>query len=335
MTSIWGDTETKFFFQLGPDEILKAVDSLGIKSTGRVMVLNSMENRVYEVEIESKSNNPSDHFKIIKFYRPNRWSKDQILAEHEFLNDLTDVEIPVIPPLKFNHETLFTDATLNLHFALFNKQGGRSPDELQREDIEQLGRLIARVHNIGATKKANCRPTMNPENYIQNNLDYLLNSKKIPNHLELSFKSTVEKIYQMTKNKFRNIKNIRVHGDCHLGNIIKREDVFHLIDFDDFVMGPAVQDLWMIIPGRDEEAILNRNIFLSEYQTLREFDYQEIGLIETLRTFRMINYTAWIAKRYDDPAFKNAFPYYEDQNFWEEKINELKEQIFYINEAIE
>jgi Ser/Thr protein kinase RdoA (MazF antagonist) len=330
MSSIWGNAETKFFFELGPDEILQAVDSLGLRTTGRVLQLNSMENRVYEVEIESKSENPSEHFKIVKFYRPNRWTKEQILEEHEFLLDLEEYEIPVIPPSKFQEQTLFEDKKLNLFFTLFRKQGGRSPEEFNTEELEQLGRLMARVHNVGAMKKANHRISLNPETFVINNLNFLLDQKKIPPHFENTFKLTLEEIYKKTKESFKNINYIRVHGDCHLGNVIKRDDIFHLVDFDDFMMGPAIQDLWLLIPGRDEYAINQRNILLNEYQTVRDLNFEELGLIETLRTYRMINFTAWIAKRYDDPAFKNAFPFFESPTYWDEKINDFREQLYYL-----
>lgn len=331
MSSIWGNTETQFFFELGPDEILRALDFLGMKTTGRVMQLNSMENRVYEAEIESKSDNPSDHFKIVKFYRPGRWSETQIREEHEFLLDLEEFEIPVIAPEKFtsNEETLFKDENLNLLYTVFRKQGGRAPDEFNNEELEQIGRLLARVHNVGAMKKANHRLKLTPDTYVKNNLDYLLDSKKIPSHLENSFKSTLEAIYNQTKNAFDNTNYIRIHGDCHLGNVIRRESVFHLIDFDDFVMGPAIQDIWLLLPGRDEYTMNQRQILLNEYATIRDFDFNELKLVEILRCYRMINFTAWIAKRYDDPAFKNAFPYFEHPSFFEEKINDFRDCMSY------
>ena len=213
MTSIWGNTETQFFFNLGPDEILSALDLLGPKTTGRIMQLNSMENRVYEVEIESKSENPSEHFNIVKFYRPGRWTKEQILEEHEFLLDLDEYEIPVIPPLVFNDETLFLDQKLNLLYCAFRKQGGRAPDEFTNEDLEQIGRLLARVHNVGAMKKAEHRLKLTPDTFVKNNLDYLLDSKKIPTHLEHSFKTTLELIYNQTKNHFNDTNFLRINGD--------------------------------------------------------------------------------------------------------------------------
>ena len=331
-TNLWGTNATQFFFELNPDLVLDTVEKLGYRTTGRVMAMNSMENRVYEVEIESESDHPSDHSKIIKFYRPGRWTKAQIQEEHDFLLDLTEFEVPVIAPLMFNEATLFTLPDPELHYTVFPKQGGRAPDEFTNDEIEQVGRLLARLHNVGSMKKAEHRLTINPEVYLKSNLDYLVGQKIVPAHYELSFKTVLENIYDLTKNSFDNITNIRLHGDCHLGNILKRDDVFNLIDFDDMVMGPAVQDMWLLLPGRDDYADNLRSRLLEGYTSMRDFNYEELRLTEILRTLRMINYSAWIAKRFDDPAFKNAFPFFESPSYWEGQINDLREQVYHIEQ---
>jgi len=334
-SNLWGSNQTQFFFELNPDLVLDTVEALGFRTTGRVMTMNSMENRVYEVEIESDSDNPSDHFKIIKFYRPGRWSKIQIQEEHDFLADLTEHEVPVIAPIAFDQfdgQTLFTLKDLELYYTVFNKQGGRAPDEFNNEEIEQVGRLLARLHNVGDMKTAPHRLRLTPEVYLKSNLDFLLDQKIIPNHLEASFKGVLEGIYDLTKNSFNNIHFQRIHGDCHLGNILRRGDIFNLIDFDDMVMGPAVQDMWLLLPGRDEYANNLRNHMLDAYSTMRDFNYEELRLTEVLRTLRMINYSAWIAKRFEDPAFKNAFPFFESPSYWEGQINDLRDQTFYLQE---
>jgi len=329
-SNLWGNEATKFFFELSPDLVLKTVDQLGFKTTGRVMAMNSMENRVYEVEIESESNHPSDHSKIIKFYRPGRWSKDQIQDEHDFLFDLSEFELPVIAPLLFDEQSLFSLPEENLFYTLFPKQGGRAPDEFTPDEIEQVGRLIARLHNVGSLKNASHRLSLNPEIYLKSNLDYLIGQKIIPAHYELSYKTALESIYKLCHDSFKNVTNIRLHGDCHLGNILRREETFHLIDFDDMVMGPSIQDLWLLLPGRDEYAEALRGHLLQGYGSLRDFNYEELRLTEILRTLRMINYSAWISKRYDDPAFKQAFPFFESPNYWEGQVNDLREQIYHI-----
>ncbi len=330
--NLWGSDSTQFFYELNPDLILSTVDGLGFSTTGRVMQLNSMENRVYEVEIDSDSDNPSEHSKIIKFYRPGRWTLEQLQEEHDFMLDLMEAEIPVIAPLVFNDKSLFTHAELGLHYTVFNKQGGRAPDEFNDEEIEQVGRLLARLHNVGASKKAIHRLTLNPDTYLHSNLSFLLEQKIIPSHVELTYKTTLEEIYKIINPLFNSIHYQRIHGDCHLGNILRRGDTFHLIDFDDFVMGPAVQDLWLLLPGRDEYADNLRNIMLGAYETMRDFNNEELRLIEPLRALRMINYSAWIAKRYDDPAFKNAFPFFDSPTYWEGHLNDLREQVFHLPE---
>ena len=332
-SNLWGSNQTQFFFELNPDLVLDTVESLGFKTTGRVMTMNSMENRVYEVEIESDSDNPSEHFKIIKFYRPGRWSKIQIQEEHDFLNDLVEQEVPVIAPMQFQQgQTLFTMPNLELYYTVFNKQGGRAPDEFNDEEIEQVGRLLARLHNVGDMRAAPHRLKLTPDVYLKSNMDFLLDQKIIPSHLEVSFKSVLEGIYDLTKNSFKNIHFQRIHGDCHLGNILKRGDVFHLIDFDDMVMGPTVQDMWLMLPGRDDYAKNLQAKMLEAYAMMRDFNYEELRLTEVLRTLRMINYSAWIAKRFDDPAFKNAFPFFEQPSYWEGQINDLREQTYYLQE---
>jgi Ser/Thr protein kinase RdoA (MazF antagonist) len=334
-SNLWGSTKTQFFYELNPDLVLDTVEALGFKTTGRVMTMNSMENRVYEVEIESDSDHPSEHFKIIKFYRPGRWTKIQIQEEHDFLADLVEYEVPVIAPIifsKFQDQTLFTLNDPELYYTIFNKQGGRAPDEFTNEEIEQVGRLLARLHNVGAMSTAPNRLKLTPDIYLKSNLDFLLDQKIIPSHIESSFKTVLEGIYNLTKNSFNNIHFQRIHGDCHLGNILKRGDVFNLIDFDDMVMGPAVQDMWLLLPGRDDYANNLRNIMLDAYSTMRDFNYEELRLTEVLRTLRMINYSAWIAKRFEDPAFKNAFPFFESPSYWEGQLNDLRDQTFYLQE---
>jgi Ser/Thr protein kinase RdoA (MazF antagonist) len=325
--NLWGTNATQFFFELNPDLVLDTVEKLGFRTTGRVLTMNSMENRVYEVEIESDSKNPSDHSKIIKFYRPGRWTFDQIQEEHDFLLDLTEFEVPVVAPLEFEGKTLFTLAEPELFYTVFPKQGGRAPDEFTNDEIEQVGRLLARLHNVGSMKKATHRLKLSTEVYLKSNLDFLVGQKIVPSHLELSFKTLLEDIYNQTKNAFNNVTFGRIHGDCHLGNILKREETFHLIDFDDMVIGPAVQDMWLLLPGRDEYAENLRFKLLEGYTTMRDFNYEELKLTEVLRTLRMINYSAWIAKRYEDPAFKNAFPFFESPNYWEGQLNDLRGQL--------
>ena len=332
---MWGDKETQFFYHLGPDQILSSIEKLGYQTTGRTMVMNSMENRVYEIEIYSDSDNVSEHSVIAKFYRPGRWSKEQILDEHRFLLELKEAEIPVIAPHVINGETLFLDEESGLLYCVFPKKGGRAPDEMNIDDLEILGRTLARLHTIGSSQKAQHRLEITPENYGLKNLEYLLENKVIPSHLEGTYKGLVEKLCSMTSGLFNREKFIRIHGDCHVGNIIRREgSALHLIDFDDMVMGPEVQDIWLAIPGVDQYARQDREILLEAYETMRPFPREQLKLIEPLRTMRFIHFSTWISKRWEDPAFKLHFPQFAEHHYWDIQVQDLTSQIRIIEESL-
>lgn len=329
---IWGDQETQFFFNLTPELVLDTVSKHGLDVTGRCLTLNSMENRVYEVEIDNEDSNV-----IVKFYRPGRWSKEQILEEHQFLLELLSSELPVIAPKVINGDTLFLAEEVGLYYCFFPKKGGRAPDEMNREQLEIVGRTLARIHNIGEQlyneQKKSSRIEINVENFAEANLRFLLSKNIIPTHLNDSYEGLVNQVIQISRPKFQDIKKLKIHGDCHLGNIISRaEEGLFFIDFDDMLVGPAVQDIWLVTPGRDEEAQNNRNILLDAYETMRDFNYQELKLVEPLRTLRFIHFSAWIAKRWDDPAFKQAFPQFNEPAYWEIQINDLRTQIALIED---
>lgn len=323
----WGDGKTQHFYALTPDHVLDAIEDLDLETTGRVLQMNSMENRVYEIEIEldQEPDNPSEKFKIIKFYRPGRWSKEQIQDEHDFLWDLLDHEIQVIAPLKFNGETIFQSKD-GLWYSLFPKKGGRAADEWTTPLLEQMGRLLARLHNIGASKKANHRISLDIATYGEKNLEYLLSSNTILSEYRSNYESVVRQICSMSAPLFKNIQTQRVHGDCHHGNTLLGSDGPYLIDFDDMVVAPRVQDIWMVTPGRDQYSIDQRNILLDAYESMSEFNYRELRLIETLRALRMIHFSSWIAHRFEDESFKRAFPTFGTSQYWERELFHLKEQ---------
>ncbi|MCB9091213.1 MAG: serine/threonine protein kinase [Halobacteriovoraceae bacterium] len=326
---VWGLKETQYFYQLTPEIILDTLQNLDLEVTGRCLSLNSMENRVYEIEIANHQNfselvNPAV---VAKFYRPGRWSEEQIREEHEFLFDLVESEIPVIPPLKFEGESLFKLEEMAIYYAIFPKKGGRAPDELKTEQLEILGRTLARLHNVGATKSAKNRVTISPESYGLQNLKFLKESRSIPAHLENAYSDVVEEICALSEPLFKNISFLRIHGDCHLGNVISREsEGMFLIDFDDMLMGPAVQDIWLLTPGNDSFALSDRAILLESYQTMRNFDPKELKLIEPLRALRYIHFSAWIAKRWSDPAFQKAFPHFGEPQYWDIQLQDLRNQ---------
>lgn len=329
---MWGNDETQFFYQLDPEQIFQALEKVGYKPTGRCMALNSMENRVYEVEIELDKNlnqriSPSDHFKIAKFYRPGRWNEEQIREEHTYLNDLVENEIPVIAPLKINGETLFKIEESGIYYCLYDKVGGRAPDELTEENIEILGRLIARIHQVGKEKKAKHRLHLNPHNYGLSNLKYLTENNFYPLHLVKQFEKVIKEICEISEDLFKDLIPQRIHGDCHLGNLIKRDNKFFILDFDDMCIGPPVQDIWLLNPGRDRHLLWQRQKFIEAYRTMADFNESSIKLIEPLRALRYIHYSSWIARRWDDPAFKTNFPHFGTDAYWEISLRDLEEQL--------
>lgn len=320
--------ETEYFFSLTPDKILDAVETSGLRCTGRCLQLNSMENRVYEVEIDWESSGvpASNRFLIAKFYRPGRWTREQILEEHKFLLDLKDYDIPVISPQAFgDQETLFQLPDQNIYFALFDKAGGRSPQELNIEELQRLGRLLARVHNVGATSKSHHRIALTPETYGLKNLDYLNSKSLIPSHLFHSYNDIVREICDLSAPWFEDTDYQRIHGDCHYGNILWGTTGPFLVDFDDMVNGPCVQDLWLLVPGRDTLAQEQTDVLLTAYNSMREFDYNSLKLIEALRALRIVHFSAWIARRIKDPAFINAFPEFGNDRYWNEELAALQE----------
>ncbi len=335
--SAWGDKETKYFYELTPERILDAVEAFGFRATGRCMPLNSMENRVYEVEIELEEGvtvkSPSERFRIVKFYRPGRWSKEQILEEHKFLLDLVEYEIPAVAPLQINGETLLTIPEIQIFAAVFPKIGGRSPDELDDQQMARVGRLLARMHGVGSAGTAPHRLEINTDTYGLANLEYLLSNSHLPQDVSATYSQVVREICALSEPLFRNATNHRIHGDCHLGNLLWNDEGPFWVDFDDMLRGPAVQDLWLIIPGRDEYAIRKRDILVNAYEEMRSFDRSALQLIEPLRALRFIHFSGWIARRWDDPAFKQAFSHFGTGRYWQDQVQDLREQLDLIREG--
>lgn len=318
---------TASFYQLSTDHVLDSVEkALGrterdIRATGSILALNSLENRVYQIDFE-------DGFKAVaKFYRPDRWSYQQIEEEHTFLNRLLEVEIPVVAPLKMpgrNNATVDT-SSLNIHFAVFPLVKGRLLDELTSTHLQTLGRYLARIHRVGALSKKTLRPRLDVENYGRKPLEYLLASSFFETDaVRQQYRHSVEKLLQHIEPLFSGIKYIQVHGDCHLGNTLWQNESPFFLDFDDLCMAPAVQDIWMIVRGRDSQSNKDRETLISAYEQMNEFNRKELGLIEALRGLRIVHYSAWIAKRWDDPAFSLAFPSFGKSSYWQEEMSELQ-----------
>lgn len=332
----WGES-TRFFFEITPERVLESVESGGFECTGRCMQLNSFENRVYDVELElPEGRQPGAlNHRIVKFYRPGRWTREQILEEHEFLADLREAEIPAIAPLAFpDGETLKLTPRGDIWYALFPKVGGRAPDELTDEQLRRIGMLLARIHNVGAAKKAEHRLELNPTTYGYQNLEYLL-SKWVPLEYRSKYEAAVARICRIVEPWFKELAPSaihRVHGDCHLGNLLWNQDGPFFLDFDDMVRAPAVQDIWLLTPGRDSETRQQREVMLEGYEEFRKLDRSTLRLLEPLRALRFVHYTAWIARRWDDPAFPAAFPEFGSHGYWADETNDLEEQLRLIRE---
>lgn len=322
----WGDEQTKYFFELTPDKVFDAVEELGVECTGFCMALNSFENRVYEVEVEEVRDAEKKRM-VAKFYRPGRWSKDQILEEHQFLLDLHEAEIPVVTPIRFGSATLHQTKDSNIFYALFPKIGGRAPEELNEEQLIRIGRLLARIHNVGSAKEALHRVRISPESYGLNNLKFLIENDWIPIDFQRRYTMAVEEMCNRVKPIFEKVKVHRIHGDCHLGNLLWGQQGPFFLDFDDMLNGPAVQDIWLLLPNRSFEESRSLDILLKGYDEMRSFDNSSLKLIEPLRGLRFVHYTAWIARRWKDPAFPLSFPHFGSYRYWEEVTADVEEQI--------
>lgn len=320
---------TQFFFQLTPEKVLEAVEALGVRCTGRVLALNSLENRVYEVELDidpTPEGGRWDTYRVVKFYRPGRWTREQIVEEHQFLKELASVEVPVVVPLPFpNGETVAEVPGAGIWYAIFPKVGGRILDEMSDAELRQIGRLIARMHNVGTTGRFQHRLKLTTDTYGHANLAFLKDQKLLPSSVEGYYLGIAERILRTSEPWFKETAVQRIHGDCHIGNILWHSQGCYIVDFDDSLEGPCVQDLWLLTPGRDAAADKLRQTILEGYEMMRPFDHSSLRLIEPLRALRMIHFTTWIAKRYEDPAFKQVFVDYGSERYWREQLIALQE----------
>jgi Ser/Thr protein kinase RdoA (MazF antagonist) len=303
---------------LTPDAVLDALDSTGLRGDGRLLALNSYENRVYQASLEDGS------YVVVKFYRPGRWSDAQILEEHAFALELAGREIPVVAPQVRDGKTLNEFKTFR--FAVYPRRGGRTPELEDEKVLEWIGRFLGRIHAIGASAPFEHRPALTPETFGTESRDWLTESGMVPPDLQDVWLGVVDQALDKAESAFQETGSIRLHGDCHVGNILWTDDGPHFVDLDDARKGPAVQDLWMLLPGDRSEAEKNLSALLKGYRQFFDFDPQQLLLIEPLRTLRLIHYSAWLARRWDDPAFPAAFPWFGTQRYWQDRILELREQ---------
>jgi Ser/Thr protein kinase RdoA (MazF antagonist) len=315
---------------LTPDTVLDALASAGFSGDGRLLALNSYENRVYQVWLDDAGSGPSSV--VAKFYRPGRWSDAQILEEHAFAGELAEREIPVVAPLAIGG-TLREFA--GFRFAVYPRRGGRTPELEDPETLEWMGRFIARIHAVGAVRPFVERPALDIETFGREPRDWLLASNFIPADLLEPWISVAELALAGAASCYERagkVRTLRLHGDCHAGNVLWTDEGPHFVDFDDCRSGPAIQDLWMLLSG--DRASMTRQLsdVLAGYEDFHDFDPRELHLLEALRTLRLIHYSAWLARRWDDPAFPAAFPWFNTQRYWQDRILELKEQLALMQE---
>ncbi|NNE05660.1 MAG: serine/threonine protein kinase [Xanthomonadales bacterium] len=309
------------YYSLGPDTVISAIESQGYLCDGRLLALNSYENRVYQVGIED------DVPVIAKFYRPGRWSNEQILEEHQFSFQIADAEVPLIPPIRIEGQSLFTHQ--GFRFAVFERRGGHAP-ELDRKDTRQwLGRFLGRLHAVGASKTFKHRPALTPERFGDESIETICNGEWLPPHLNDAFQSLASDLMLTVGQAWEragSFTSIRLHGDCHPGNILWRDGPF-FVDMDDCQSGPAIQDLWMLLSGESFEMAEQFKDILDGYREFHDFNLAELQLIEALRTLRMLHHAAWLARRWEDPAFPIAFPWFGEPRYWEDLVLMLREQL--------
>lgn len=313
--------------QLTPDLVLDAIESTGLMTDARILALNSYENRVYQVGIEGSS--PL----IAKFYRPARWSNEQIIEEHQFTHALKELEISVVPPLA-NEEGHTLREYCGFRFALYQRQGGHAPNLDDFDALLSLGRTLGRIHALGQARPFDYRPPLDIQTFGRESYAFLLENEFIPASLRESYRTLGADLLARCDTLFGRVdyQAIRLHGDCHPGNILWRDEVPHFVDFDDARMGPAIQDLWMLLSGEREQQTAQLSEILEGYREFCEFDLAELQLIEALRSLRIMHYSAWLARRWTDPAFPRHFPWFNTERYWGDHILELREQLAALNE---
>jgi Ser/Thr protein kinase RdoA (MazF antagonist) len=306
--------------------VLDALDSVGVRGDGRMIALNSYENRVYQLW---RDEGPPV---VAKFYRPLRWSDDEILEEHALVAELVAHDVPAVAPMTLEARTLHRFG--DFRFAVFARHGGRAPELEQRATLERLGRYIARLHTVGASRAFAHRPALTIESFGDESRTFLLLHDFVPPDIRTAWTSVVDLALQAVRAAYagRVVASIRLHGDCHGGNVLWTDEGPHFVDFDDARSGPAIQDLWMLLSGERAAMETQLQILVGAYETFRDFDRRELALIEPLRTLRLLHYSAWLARRWNDPAFPAAFPWFNTQRYWQDRILELREQVALMDE---
>ncbi len=325
------DTPGHPYSALTPDIVLDAMDAAGFRGDGRLLALGSYENRVYQV---MRDDAPP---LVVKFYRPGRWSDDAIADEHAFVAELCAREVPAVAPIESGGRTLHEFA--GFRYAVYDKHGGRPP-ELDRDDVlVWLGRYLARIHAVGSVRAFTHRPALTVESFGDAPRTLLLDGGWLPDDLREAYAGVSAQALAGVRRAYAragDVRTLRVHGDVHAGNVLwsiaNTNAGPHFVDFDDARTAPAVQDLWMLLSGDRASIEHQLSKVLEGYEQFRRFDRRELNLVEALRTLRLLHYSAWIAQRWDDPAFPAAFPWFNTQRYWQDRILELREQVALMDE---
>lgn len=308
------------FFRLGPERVLAAVEQAGLPCRPLCYPLNSFENRVYEVELEDRSRI------VAKFYRPGRWSAEQVGEEHALLAELDAAELPVCAPRPFPDGGTLRQIE-GIHYAIWERRGGRAPDELGPALAMRLGMFVGRMHNVAAARPFRHRLRLDGETYVAAEADWLAAEDVVPSAFAGRYLRACDALAALAAPELRGEETLRLHADLHLGNVLLRDGELRVLDFDDAAMGPPVQDLWLAIPGRDSESLRQRASFLEGYERFRAFDHRSLRLIELLRGLRMVRYAAWLARRWEDPAFRAGWPDFGSEDYWRTTTSDLEEQL--------
>jgi Ser/Thr protein kinase RdoA (MazF antagonist) len=310
------------YSELSPEVVLDALEAVGHRCDGRVLALNSYENRVYQIGIEESE--PV----VAKFYRPQRWSDAAIREEHAFSSELAAQEIPVVAPLSHAGESLHTHR--GFRYAVFPRRGGRWPELGTATEREWVGRFLGRIHGVGRAARFQHRPHLSAQDLGRNARDFVLDGDWMPDYLATKYADLTDTLLDEVEAQtdgWGGARLGRILGDCHRGNILWTDLGPHFVDLDDCLTGPAIQDIWMLLSGSQQEMRSELTDLLKGYEQFLPFDRRELALIEPLRALRMIHYSAWLARRWDDPAFPRAFPWFAEPRYWEEHYRALEDQL--------